>query len=210
VRFAGRGVAVVVAAALVGLLIYGVVAKSPNTKVDDSLSKGKPIAAPTFTLASLQTGAPGPKLSAAVTRSFADGNVSPAELRGTPFVLNIWASWCVPCREEAPALGRGWTAARRAGVLFLGLNQQDVTEDARRFMRDFKIDYPNVRDPGDDTQRRYGATGIPETYFVDRRGRIVGHVIGEVSDAQLSQGMAAAANGHVVSAEEGGAHTKPR
>lgn len=204
-RWAGRGIALVLAGGLVALLVYGVVARSPDTTIDDSLAEGKPTPAPAFTLDVLQRGQPGRELAADLSAPLSDGRLSVAELRGTPFVLNIWASWCDPCREEAPFLERGWRDARRRGVLFLGLDQQDVEEDARAFMKAFAVSYPNVRDPGDDVARSYGATGLPETFFVDARGRIVGHVIGAiVSDQQLSAGIEAAATGRVVGAEQGG------
>jgi cytochrome c biogenesis protein CcmG, thiol:disulfide interchange protein DsbE len=204
-RWAGRAIAVVLAGGLVALLIYGVAARSPDTTIDDSLAEGKPTPAPAFTLDVLQRGEPGPRLAAELSGALGDGRLSVAELRGTPFVLNLWASWCDPCREEAPFLERGWRDARRRGVLFLGLDQQDVEEDARAFMRAFDVSYPNVRDPGDDTARSYGATGLPETFFVDARGRIVAHVIGAiVSDDQMSAGIEAAATGRVLGAERGG------
>jgi len=106
--------------------------------------------------------------------------VSLAELRGTPIVLNMWASWCVPCQQEAPTLGRAWrTEARPRGVLFLGLDQQDVISDARNFMRHYHIDYANIRDPENDVPRTYGATGVPEPCYSIAQGRFVGHSPGE-------------------------------
>ena len=204
-RWAGRAIAVLLAGGLVALLVYGVASRSPDTRIDDSLAEGRPTPAPGFTLDVLRRGTPGPRLGAVVSRAAADGRLSVAELKGTPFVLNIWASWCSPCRDEAPILERGWAEARRRGVLVVGLDQQDVEEDARAFMDAFKVSYPNVRDPGDDTARSYGATGLPETFFVDARGRIVGHVIGALtSDDQMTTGIEAARTGQVVGAERGG------
>lgn len=204
-RWAGRTIALLLAGGLVALLVYGVAARSPDTTIDDSLADGKPTPAPAFTLDVLQRGDPGPALVPELAEPLRDGRLSVAELRGTPFVLNLWASWCDPCRAEAPFLERGWRDARRRGVLFLGLDQQDVEEDARAFIRAFDVSYPNVRDPGDRTARSYGATGLPETFFVDARGRIVGHVIGAiVGDDQMSAGIEAAATGRVLGAERGG------
>jgi cytochrome c biogenesis protein CcmG/thiol:disulfide interchange protein DsbE len=120
-------------------------------------------------------------------------------------VLNIWASWCVPCQQEAPTLERSWREqARPHGVLFLGLDMQDVTTDAQSFMRHYAVDYPNIRDPTNDVARAYGATGVPETFFINARGRIVGHVIGVSSTQQLSAGIAAALSGQVHGARRGG------
>lgn len=190
--------------ALLGLLAYGLVARAPDMRVDDSLSRGHPVPAPSYRLAVLRRGALGRRLKRRLAPALSDGWVSPAELRGTPYVLNIWASWCVPCREEAPELVRAWRRSRARGVLFVGLDMQDTTEDARAFMDHFGVDYLNVRDLTDDTARRYGATGIPETYFVSARGEIVNHVIGVVTPAQLRSGIAAASSGRPQAARTGG------
>lgn len=194
-----------VAVGLVSLLIYGVIARSPRTGIDESLAQARPASAPPFRLRVLRRGDLGTRLSPAVAPALADGWVSPAELRGTPYVLNIWASWCVPCREEAPLLQRTWQQQRPKGVLFLGVNQQDVPEDANAFMDEFGVDYLNIRDPSNRTARSYGATGIPETYFVSRRGQIVGHVIGVISAQQMRSGLAAALSGRPLAVREGGA-----
>jgi len=89
-------------------------------------------------------------------------------------------------------------------VLFLGLDVQDAREDARDFIDQFGLTFPHVRDPGNDTQRAWGVTGLPETYFIDAKGRVVGHVIGTVDEAQLREGVAAAEAGRPAGAEEGG------
>jgi len=136
--------------------------------------------------------------------ALADGFVSPSELAGTPYVLNFWASWCVPCRIEAPELVRAWKRVRPEGVLFVGLNMQDVGEDANVFMDDFGIDYLNIRDPTNETSRRYGTTGIPETYFISARGKIVNHVIGALRPDQLQTGITAAVAGRPQAASLGG------
>jgi len=194
----------------VALLAYGLIARSTNTTIDDGLAQGKATTAPGFSLALLQPGDPGavlgPKLKAAVS----DGRVSLPELRGTAVVLNFWASWCDPCRTEAPRLERGWRAARARGVAYLGLNMQDLTDDSRAFLREFHIDYLNVRDPGNSIARRYGVTGLPETFFIGTQGQVVGHVIGVVSEQQLSAGVAAARAGRPESVGHGGARRPTR
>lgn len=90
-------------------------------------------------------------------------------------------------------------------MLFLGLDQQDVIGDARNFMRHYRIDYPNIRDPGNEVPRAYGATGVPETFFITARGRIVGDIPGESDSEQLAQGIHAALTGRVVESFQGGA-----
>jgi cytochrome c biogenesis protein CcmG/thiol:disulfide interchange protein DsbE len=140
-----------------------------------------------------------------------DGAVASEELRGRPYVLNFWASWCVPCREEAPFLQETWRRARERGdVLLVGLNMQDLTEDARDFLRDFDIDYLNIRDPANEVARRFGVTGVPETFFISAEGDVVGHVIGVVSAEQLRAGMRAALGGRPTPTREGGGRRPTR
>jgi cytochrome c biogenesis protein CcmG/thiol:disulfide interchange protein DsbE len=124
--------------------------------------------------------------------SLADGRLSLGELRGYPVVLNFWASWCDPCKEEAPELVA--FAREYAGrVLVLGLDVQDFRTDARRFLRRHGVNYPSVRDGGDDTYTAYGLTGLPETFFVDAEGNMVGHSLGRITRAELARGVAAIA-----------------
>lgn len=206
VRWVLRGFAALLPLALVALLIYGVTAQSSNTTIDDSLSRRHTVPAPAFRLAPIRTGSLGPILSPRLTRVFARPHVALSDLRGTPLVLNFWASWCVPCQEEASTLERAWREqARRRGVLFLGLDMQDLTTDAGRFMSHYTIDYPNIRDPSNDVARRYGVTGVPETFFISAGGQVVGHVIGVSSTAQLTAGIASAASGQIQGARRGGA-----
>jgi cytochrome c biogenesis protein CcmG, thiol:disulfide interchange protein DsbE len=203
-RFLAPALGLLAAAGLVGLLIYGVIARSPDTRIDDSLARNQPIPAPSYRLAVLRRGTLGPRLERRVGPALADGRVSPSELRGTPYVLNIWASWCVPCRDEAPELVREWRRMRPRGVLFVGLDMQDTAEDARRFMDHYGIDYLTIKDPTNDTSHRYGATGVPETFFISARGDIVNHVIGVVTPAQLRGGIDAAVSGRPEAARQGG------
>jgi cytochrome c biogenesis protein CcmG/thiol:disulfide interchange protein DsbE len=193
--------AIAVAVAFVGLLAFGLATKSSDTRIDDALAGGKPTPAPGFSLAVLQRGdVSDPRL----VRALADGRLSLTELRGFPVVLNFWASWCVPCREESPELQREWTAQRARGVVFLGLDMQDITDDARAFIREFRLTYPMVREGSNDAARRYGTTGIPETFFISRRGQVVGHVIGAASVPQLRAGVAAARAGRPLGVQQGG------
>ncbi|MDQ6807253.1 MAG: TlpA family protein disulfide reductase [Actinomycetota bacterium] len=206
-------VALVITAAglLIGLLVFGIVAQAPNTAIDDSLAQGHPAPAPAFDLDLLQRGELGGALERPLAPALADGRLSLQELRGIPIVLNIWASWCDPCRQEARLLERAWrTQGRPAGVLFLGLDQQDATGDAHVFMRQYGVDYLNVHAAGDDVPRSYGATGVPETYFISARGAVVAHVIGVVSPGELSDGIIAARTGQLLGVRTGGARRTSR
>jgi cytochrome c biogenesis protein CcmG/thiol:disulfide interchange protein DsbE len=205
VRWALRGLAAAVPIALIALLAYGVSVQSPNASIDDALSRGHMTAAPSFRLDLLQRGSLGTRLGAKLSPVFHDSPVALGALRGTPLVLNFWASWCVPCQEEASTLQRAWRLqAGPRGVLFLGLDMQDVTGDAHTFLAHYAIDYPNVRDPSNGVARSYGVTGVPETFFISARGEIVGHIIGASSTAQLTAGIDAARTGQVEQARHGG------
>ena len=123
-----------------------------------------------------------------------DGRLSLAELSGYPVVINFWASWCVPCREEAPLLAA--SARAHAGtVVFLGIDVQDFESDALGFLRRFDVNYVSVRDGGGDTYEAYGLTGVPETYYLDGDARVVAHSLGAVSRAELEAGIAKATEG---------------
>jgi cytochrome c biogenesis protein CcmG, thiol:disulfide interchange protein DsbE len=200
----GRWIVLALVAAFIALLTYGLLSKGTDDRIDESLASGKAATAPAFSLEVLDRGALPPRLDQRVRRALADGHLSLAELRGVPVVFNLWASWCTPCRDEAPRLERGWRALGPRGVLFLGLDIQDVRGDGKAFLHKYGATYPSVREPGRDVANSYGATGIPETYFIDKRGRVVAHVIGVVSSRQLAQGAVAAATGRVAGRSSGG------
>jgi cytochrome c biogenesis protein CcmG, thiol:disulfide interchange protein DsbE len=195
---------------LVGLLAYGLASKATNDSVDQSLANGTAPLAPSFDDPVLDLGNLPKALNGSVEPALADGQLSLNELKGTPFVLNFWASWCIPCREEAPVLREGWERYGPEGVLFLGLNMQDLTGDARKFIDQYEVTYPTIREPSNDTARAYGVTGIPETFFISAKGRIVAHVIGVVSKQQLAQGALAAKRARLIGVENGGARRPQR
>lgn len=115
-----------------------------------------------------------------------------ADYRGKVVVVNFWASWCPPCREEAPVLERTWRAYKDQNVIFLGLDIWDTEKDARAYMREFNITFPNAIDERGSTAVEYGVTGIPETYFITPDGRISRKVIGAISQSLLEQSIAEA------------------
>ncbi len=203
-RSLGRWTALVLVLAFIALLAYGLRANGTNDEIDSALAEGRAARAPGFALEVLERGELPARLERRIGPAFADGRVSIEELRGTPVVLNMWASWCTPCREESPRLREGWERHGRDGVAFMGLNIQDLRGDARDFSKEYGLTYPSVRDARRGVADRYGATGIPETFFVDTRGRVVGHVIGVVSSEQLEAGILAARSGRVAGTVSGG------
>jgi cytochrome c biogenesis protein CcmG/thiol:disulfide interchange protein DsbE len=120
--------------------------------------------------------------------TFAGPTVSLEALRGRVVVINFWASWCYPaCYEEAPALERGWQAYRERGVIFVGVDIQDRPEAAAKFIRDFGLTFPNAPDPRGAVSVDYGVYGVPETFFIDRQGRIRAKHVGAVTDQALRE-----------------------
>jgi cytochrome c biogenesis protein CcmG/thiol:disulfide interchange protein DsbE len=134
----------------IGLLGYGLL-----TKGEGSLAVGE--IAPDKEL---------PRLDGVGTGSLAD-------YRGRWVLVNFWASWCEPCRDEAPALERFHRSTAASGTMVLGINLDDATDDARAFVGEFGLTYPQLRDgDGRDRREAYGMTGFPESFLVDPEGRI--------------------------------------
>jgi cytochrome c biogenesis protein CcmG/thiol:disulfide interchange protein DsbE len=157
------------AAALVALLTYGVVAQGPDTSLDQALQEGKRVEAPVKEL---------PKLGA-------DGTGSLADHKGKVVVLNVWASWCLPCQSEMPLLQRTQRQIESEGGLVLGVDTQDSPSDALAFLRKKKITFPSLRDRDRDYAHKYGVSAYPETFLIDRQGRIAALRRGPVDEAWL-------------------------
>jgi cytochrome c biogenesis protein CcmG/thiol:disulfide interchange protein DsbE len=143
-KLTGQALAVALVAGLLGLLIWKVAHGS-----------GKTAEPKNFTL---------PRLDG-------QGDVQLTSLRGRVVVLNFMASWCVPCGQEAPAIERLWKQYRTKGVVILGVDTADASEDARAFVRKHKLTYPVVRSIGYSLWGPYGLTGVPETRIIDRNGK---------------------------------------
>ena len=164
-KLGAQALAVALVAGLLALLIWKVAQGSQN-----EAKIGKP--APDFTLGRLDRA----------------GSLQLSSLRGKVVVLNFWASWCQPCKLEAPDLAA--SAKKWSGrVVVLGVDVNDPSGDARGFMRKYGITYPIVHDNKNVTSPKYGLTGLPETFFLDRRGRIVSHVISGIKAADLQRGV---------------------
>lgn len=194
-------VVVLVAAAFFALLAYGLFTSAPSESIDQSLADAKAAPAAPLALPLLAAGDRSDPRAVRVSRAATDGTVRLEELDG-PLVLNFWASWCQPCAVEAPVLERGWK--RNTDVQFLGVNQLDLTGDARKFLKRHRVTFPSVRDKGDGTSRSWGVTGLPETFFLDATGRVVGHVVGAMDDQQLAAGIRAAIDGQILGGVRGG------
>jgi cytochrome c biogenesis protein CcmG/thiol:disulfide interchange protein DsbE len=169
-KYGLQALTVLAVVGLLALLIWKVVHQDNGPK----LGGGRTPPAPQFALSKLD----------------GSGKLHLESLRGKVVVLNFWASWCAPCKSEAPRLEAAWRRYRDRGVVVVGVDGQDFSGDAKRFIRKYKLTYPNVHDGPGNTGSKYGVTGYPETYFVDRRGRLVGdRVVGEVSAEKLTAGI---------------------
>jgi cytochrome c biogenesis protein CcmG/thiol:disulfide interchange protein DsbE len=170
--------AVCVVGLLLALLGWRLASRQAGQNVARGVERGEAPAAPDFALEQLD----------------GSGEVRLAELEGKAVVINFWASWCVPCREEAPRLQAAWEEWQDEGVVVLGINAQDFVGDARKFVDRYGLTYPNVHDGPGSTLGRFGVTGFPETWFVDREGRLVGaRIQGPVSEQELEENIRLAA-----------------
>ncbi len=121
-------------------------------------------------------------------KSFEGSPIALAGLRGNVVVLNFWASWCYPaCYEEAPTLERAWERYKDRGLIMIGVNIQDKEEPARRFLAQFGFTFLNAPDPLGHVSVDYGVYGVPETFFIDRKGRIRAKHVGALTDETFSR-----------------------
>lgn len=191
-RWPLRVAALSVGVGLFGLLAWATLSAGRGNSLVARIAGGEAPPAPAFSLEVLWPRAE--TWPVAARRRLSDGQLELGELRALPVVVNFWASWCIPCRDEAPILNA--SARMNAGeVVFLGVNVQDLKSDALAFSREFDTPYVSVRDRGNGTYEDYGLTGVPETYYLDAAGRIVAHTPGAVSRTSVEQGIAEAIGG---------------
>jgi len=135
--------------AVIGLLGFGL------------LSKGE---------AKIAVGDPAPDRELPVLDGAGTGSIG--DYRGRWVLVNLWASWCAPCRQEAPELERFAQRYKGRNLTVLGINVQDNSDDALAFLRDYEADYPQLRSVGEERSDAFGSTGVPENFLVDPRGRL--------------------------------------
>jgi cytochrome c biogenesis protein CcmG, thiol:disulfide interchange protein DsbE len=129
--------------------------------------------------------------------AYGGGDISLAALKGKPVVLNFWASWCYPaCYEEAPLLEATWRKFRDQGLMVIGVDIQDKEANAQEFIRRFGFTFPNVPDPGSKVSIDFGVYGVPETFFVDRHGRIAYKHVGALTPALMEAQVQALLKGN--------------
>lgn len=157
-----RWVGPVLAACLVGFLIFGLLRSNNGTATTTA-----PKPAPVFEL-----------------KSYDNRVISSEAFMGKPWVLNFWASWCIPCREEAPLISR-YAQKYQNQAAFVGITLNDRPEDARAFIQKYQLSFPSLIDPNTQTGIAYGVSGVPETFFIDAKGQIVAHKQGPLMEAEL-------------------------
>lgn len=180
-RFSWKAPLRLAAGALVLLLLvlfaWRLVTQEHGRGLAQAVADGRAPAAPDFSL---------PRLDG-------DGQLRLSDLRGRVVLLNFWASWCIPCRTEAPRLAAAWRRWQGRGVVFVGVDSQDFRSDGRGFLGKHGLTYPNVRDGSGSTLDRYGTSGFPETWFVSRSGKLVAeHVDGPLTSARIDRDLRAA------------------
>jgi cytochrome c biogenesis protein CcmG/thiol:disulfide interchange protein DsbE len=171
-KLGAQALAVGLVLALLALLIWKLAFENNGGGVASKIDKGKITAAPDFTLNRLDR----------------PGKLRLASLRGKAVVLNFWASWCYPCIKEAPVLEAAWRQHDHR-VVFVGVDWNDFSGDARKFMRQNGLTYPVVHDNHDVTAPKYGFKYVPETFFISAKGKVVGHVGGQINASDLRAGI---------------------
>jgi cytochrome c biogenesis protein CcmG/thiol:disulfide interchange protein DsbE len=157
-RLVVPGLVIVAAAALLALLAFGVADQGTSSSIDAKVRRGHFPVAPNSNLALPLLGG--------------SGSTSLAELRGKVVVLNVFASWCDPCKTEAPILEQEQRELARHNATILGVTYLDNSSDSEHFVREEHITYPVVRDVSGSFVRSFGTTGVPETFVINRQGRI--------------------------------------
>ena len=176
-----RGAALLSVLALLAALVYRVAAGNPGAGLVNAVRAQRAPAVPDMSFKVIW---PHSETWPANLRASAErGTLALSALRGYPVVLNFWASWCTPCEREAGLLAAA-ARAERGRVVFVAVDVHDFSSDARHFLGRHRVPYVAVGSGGS-TSERFGLVGLPETFFVDRHGRIRGMTRGQLSAAAL-------------------------
>ena len=154
--------------ALFAVLAYGLANRSTATGRSGMTRIGKP--APEFTM-----------------RLLNGGEFRLSDLEGVPLIINFWASWCPPCRQESPGFERLWRRYRDTGIQFVGVDIQDDESDAEAYVREFGLTFPNGLDPDGKITIDYGVIGLPVTFFVGSSGIVEGRWVGAIPEDKLEE-----------------------
>ena len=172
-----QAAAVLVVVLLVALLGWKVAEQEQGRGLDAALERGERPRPPELVFETLD----------------GEDEIRLGDYRGQALVLNFWASWCEPCKDEAPLLEETWQRYRDEGLVVIGIDAQDFRTDAQRFVDRYGLTYPIAFDGHGSSLGRFGNTGFPETWFVGRDGRLVGeHIVGPFDREQLEENVRAA------------------
>ena len=175
----------VLLAGFISLLAYGLLSAGGSGTLAREIAERKRPPTPRVDLALLYP--PRRDWPQRERRILADSRIQTRELRGTPTLINLWASWCVPCRQEAQVLEQA--SASHPGVRFIGINVRDANTEAIAFLRRYQTTYTNLDDPNDQAWHAFQLTGVPESFLIDPTGHIRYHENGPFTNSSIERAL---------------------